>query len=52
MLILKRWVGETVAIENKVFCMVLDNQRDGQLKLAFDAPECVPFHRFEIQEGS
>ncbi len=49
MLILTRRVGDTVVIGNEVFCTVLEQQRDGQIKLAFDAPKAIPIHRFEIQ---
>lgn len=49
MLILTRKIGDTIVIGNKVFCTVLDQTRDGQLKLAFEAPEQIPINRFEIQ---
>lgn len=49
MLILTRRVGDTVVIGNEVFCTVLEQQHDGQIKLAFDAPKDIPIHRFEIQ---
>lgn len=49
MLILTRRVGDTVVIGNEVFCTVLEQQHDGQIKLAFDAPKAIPIHRFEIQ---
>ncbi|KTD71798.1 carbon storage regulator [Legionella steelei] len=49
MLILTRRVGDTVVIGNEVFCTVLEQQHDGQIKLAFDAPKVIPIHRFEIQ---
>lgn len=49
MLILTRRVGDTVVIGNEVFCTVLEQQHDGQIKLAFDAPKTIPIHRFEIQ---
>lgn len=49
MLILTRRVGDTVVIGNEVFCTVLDQRSDGQVKLAFDAPRFIPIHRFEIQ---
>ncbi len=49
MLILTRRVGDTVVIGKEVFCTVLEQQHDGQIKLAFDAPKVIPIHRFEIQ---
>ena len=50
MLILTRRVGDTVVIGNEVFCTVLEQKHDGQIKLAFDAPKSIPIHRFEIQK--
>lgn len=50
MLILTRRIGESVVIGNEIICTILDANKNGQLKLAFDAPDSIPIHRFEIQK--
>jgi carbon storage regulator len=48
MLILTRKAGESVVIGDDIFCTVL-GYRDGEVRLAFDAPRSVSVHRDEIQ---
>lgn len=48
MLVLTRKVGESVVIGEDVYCTVI-GYRDGEVKLAFDAPQSLPVHRDEIQ---
>ena len=48
MLVLTRRVGESVVIHEDVYCTVV-GYRDGEVRLAFDAPQSIPVHRDEIQ---
>lgn len=48
MLVLTRKLGESVVIHDDVYCTVV-GYRDGEVRLAFDAPKSVPVHRDEIQ---
>lgn len=48
MLILTRRVGESVVISEEVYCTVV-GYRNGEVRLAFDAPKSLPIHRDEIQ---
>ncbi|MFO3392200.1 carbon storage regulator CsrA [Legionella pneumophila serogroup 8] len=48
MLVLTRKVGESVVIGEDVYCTVV-GYRDGEVRLAFDAPQSIPVHRDEIQ---
>jgi len=48
MLVLTRKVGESVVISEDVYCTVV-GYRDGEVRLAFDAPQSIPVHRDEIQ---
>lgn len=48
MLVLTRKVGESVVIGEDVYCTVV-GYRDGEVRLAFDAPQSLPVHRDEIQ---
>lgn len=48
MLVLTRRVGESVVISDDVYCTVV-GYRDGEIRLAFDAPKSIPVHRDEIQ---
>lgn len=48
MLVLTRKVGESVVIHEDVYCTVV-GYRDGEVRLAFDAPKSIPVHRDEIQ---
>ncbi|HHX7430292.1 carbon storage regulator [Legionella pneumophila] len=48
MLVLTRRVGESVVISEDVYCTVV-GYRDGEVRLAFDAPQSMPVHRDEIQ---
>lgn len=48
MLVLTRKVGESVVISDDIYCTVV-GFRDGEVRLAFDAPKSVPVHRDEIQ---
>lgn len=48
MLVLTRKVGESVVIGEEVYCTVV-GYRDGEVRLAFDAPQSLPVHRDEIQ---
>jgi carbon storage regulator len=48
MLVLTRKVGESVVISEDVYCTVVA-YRDGEVRLAFDAPQSIPVHRDEIQ---
>lgn len=48
MLVLTRKIGESVVIGEEVYCTVV-GYRDGEVRLAFDAPQSIPIHRDEIQ---
>lgn len=48
MLVLTRRVGESVVIHDDVYCTIV-GYRDGEVRLAFDAPKSIPVHRDEIQ---
>lgn len=48
MLVLTRKLGESVVISEDVYCTVV-GYRDGEVRLAFDAPKSVSVHRDEIQ---
>ena len=48
MLVLTRKVGESVVIHDDVYCTIV-GYRDGEVRLAFDAPKSIPVHRDEIQ---
>lgn len=48
MLTLTRKIGESVVIHDDVYCTVV-GYRDGEVRLAFDAPKSIPVHRDEIQ---
>ncbi|MBN9232101.1 MAG: carbon storage regulator [Legionella sp. 40-6] len=48
MLVLTRKVGESVVIGEDIYCTVV-GYRDGEVRLAFDAPQSIPVHRDEIQ---
>ncbi len=48
MLVLTRKIGESVVISEEVYCTVV-GYRDGEVRLAFDAPQSIPVHRDEIQ---
>lgn len=48
MLVLTRKIGESVVIGEDVYCTVV-GYRDGEVRLAFDAPQSLPVHRHEIQ---
>lgn len=48
MLVLTRRVGESVVIHDDVYCTIV-GYRDGEVRLAFDAPQSIPVHRDEIQ---
>lgn len=48
MLILTRKVGESVVIGEDIYCTVIGYQQ-GEVRLAFDAPQSMPIHRDEIQ---
>lgn len=48
MLVLTRKIGESVVISEDVYCTVV-GFRDGEVRLAFDAPQSIPVHRDEIQ---
>ena len=48
MLVLTRKLGESVVIHDDVYCTVV-GYRDGEVRLAFDAPKSIPVHRDEIQ---
>lgn len=48
MLILTRKIGESVVINDDIYCTV--EEYDGnEVKLVFDAPRSIPLHRDEIQ---
>lgn len=49
MLILTRRVGEKVMIGDDIVVMV-GGVRDGQVRLAIEAPKDVPVHREEVYE--
>jgi carbon storage regulator len=48
MLVLTRKIGESVVISEEVYCTVV-GYRNGEVRLAFDAPKEVSVHREEIQ---
>lgn len=48
MLVLTRKIGESVVISEDVYCTVV-GYRNGEVRLAFDAPKSIPVHREEIQ---
>jgi carbon storage regulator len=48
MLVLTRKIGESVVISDDVYCTIV-GYRDGEIRLAFDAPKSIPVHRDEIQ---
>jgi len=48
MLVLTRRIGESVVISDDVYCTIV-GYRDGEIRLAFDAPKSIPVHRDEIQ---
>lgn len=48
MLVLTRKLGESVVIHDDVYCTIV-GYRDGEVRLAFDAPKSIPVHRDEIQ---
>lgn len=48
MLVLTRKVGESVVISEDIYCTVV-GYRNGEIRLAFDAPQSIPVHRYEIQ---
>tara|TARA_B110000879_G_C10863928_1_gene390299 strand:- start:338 stop:610 length:273 start_codon:yes stop_codon:yes gene_type:complete len=48
MLTLTRKIGESVVIHDDVYCTVV-GYRDGEVRLAFDAPKSIPVHRDEVQ---
>ena len=48
MLVLTRKLGESVVIHDDVYCTIV-GFRDGEVRLAFDAPKSIPVHRDEIQ---
>ncbi|MCC5791335.1 MAG: carbon storage regulator [Legionellaceae bacterium] len=48
MLVLTRRIGESVVIGEDVYCTIV-GFRDGEIRLAFDAPRSLPIHRDEIQ---
>ena len=48
MLELTRKIGQSIVIHDDVYCTVL-GYRDGEVRLAFDAPRSIPVHRDEIQ---
>lgn len=48
MLVLTRKIGESVVISDDVYCTVV-GYREGEVRLAFDAPKSIPVHRDEIQ---
>lgn len=48
MLVLTRKVGESVVIGEDIYCTVV-GYRDGEVRLAFDAPQSLPVHRDEVQ---
>jgi carbon storage regulator len=48
MLVLTRKVGESVVIHDDVYCTIV-GYRNGEVRLAFDAPKSIPVHRDEIQ---
>lgn len=48
MLVLTRRVGESVVISEEVYCTVV-GYKDGEVRLAFDAPKSIVIHRHEIQ---
>ncbi len=48
MLVLTRRVGESVVIGDDIYCTVV-GYREGEVRLAFDAPLSIPIHRDEIQ---
>lgn len=48
MLVLTRKVGESVVIGEDVYCTVV-GYRDGEVRLAFDAPLSIPVHYNENQ---
>ena len=48
MLTLTRKIGESVVIHDDMYCTVV-GYRDGEVRLAFDAPKSIPVHRDEVQ---
>jgi len=48
MLVLTRKLGESVVIHDDVYCTIV-GYRDGEVRLAFDAPKSIPVHRDEVQ---
>lgn len=48
MLVLTRKLGESVVISDDIYCTIV-GYRDGEVRLAFDAPKSIPVHRDEIQ---
>jgi len=48
MLVLTRKIGESVVISDDVYCTIV-GYRDGEIRLAFDAPKSISVHRDEIQ---
>tara|TARA_R110000868_G_scaffold369050_1_gene632280 strand:+ start:188 stop:457 length:270 start_codon:yes stop_codon:yes gene_type:complete len=48
MLVLTRRIGESVVISDDVYCTIV-GYRDGEIRLAFDAPKSIPVHRDEVQ---
>ena len=48
MLVLTRKLGESVVIHDDVYWTIV-GYRDGEVRLAFDAPKSIPVHRDEIQ---
>lgn len=48
MLVLTRRIGESVVISDDVYCTIV-GYREGEVRLAFDAPKSIPVHRDEIQ---
>ncbi|HAT8965354.1 TPA: carbon storage regulator CsrA [Legionella pneumophila subsp. pneumophila] len=48
MLVLTRRIGESVVISDDIYCTIVA-YRNGEVRLAFDAPQSVHVHRDEIQ---
>ncbi|HAU1321502.1 TPA: carbon storage regulator CsrA [Legionella pneumophila] len=48
MLVLTRKIGQSVVISEDIYCTVV-GYRDGEVRLAFDAPQSISVHRDEIQ---
>ena len=49
MRIVTRKIGETVVIDDDIYCTILSS--DGkQIRMGFDAPRHLPINRFEIQQ--